>query len=196
MTTLSKLEQSALLSNDPIDLSLRELLGEAQALFRVLDLTSKRITNFEHNLTESKAHFPFSYLVKKDYVFFPKNPESEDAHKLNAEPYTYVSYNTLIEWYLAWEEDGKSKKFRLFLISRKKEFTVVNIDSDSPVESRAPLFDEVSFKKPLIETDIPTRLQFAEHLHAFILGFKEYLHQYRTSIEGEDLNSDGEEIPF
>lgn len=182
-------------TKNQIDPALEELVSEAHALFKSLDVASTKIRELEKKLGEIKAHFPFSYSVCKEDIINPLDADCAEKHKRNAEPYSYFGYNSYQEWSIAWEEDDKSKNFRLFLVSRRQEFTIVDFEGD-PSESGSPLVDELVFKKPLIETDLATRLKFIEHLHFFIKKFKEHLQRYRTSIEGKQIGSFDDEIPF
>lgn len=186
MSIAQKTDQSV--TKNQIDPALEELVSEAQTLFKVLDAASGKIRDLEKRLGEIRAHFPFSYPVYKEEILSP--PTAADDLNL------YLGQsNCYIEWYFAWEEDDKSNNFRLFLISRRQEFAVEDFGGDLS-ESRSPLTNELVFKKPLIETDLATRLKFIEHLHFFIKQFKEYLQSYRTSIEGKQIDSFDVEAPF
>jgi hypothetical protein len=193
MSISQKTDQSV--TKNQIDPALAELVSEAHSLFQALDAASSKIRDLEKKLGEIKAHFPFSYDVSKEEILNPITADHVEVHKRHAEPYSYFGYNSYMKWSIAWEEDDKSKNFRLFLISRKQEFTVVDFEGD-PSEARSPLIDELVFKKPLIETDLSTRLKFIEHLQCFIQKFKEHLQRYRTSIEGTQIDSFDDEIRF
>jgi hypothetical protein len=193
MSITQKKNQS--ITRNQTDLTLEELVSEAHALFKALDAASAKIRDLEKRLGATKAHFPFSYCVCKENIPNPLDADRVEMHKRRAEPYSCFGYNSYLESSIAWEEDDKSKNFRLFLISRRQEFTVVDFEGD-PSESRSPLIDELVFKKPLIETDLATRLKFIEHLYFFIQKFKEHLQRYRTSIEEKQIGSFDDEIPF
>lgn len=101
---------------------------------------------------------------------------------------------TYVEWYLAWHEDNTSKRFRLFLISQQKEFTVADVEGNLQ-ESKLPLNDKVVFKKPLIETDLGSRLKYFIHLNHFVFAFTDYLKNYRKSIDCVNFSLENG-IPF
>ncbi len=186
MSSAQKTNQS--IEKNQSDPALEELVSEAHSLFKAVDAASAKIRDLEKKLGEIKAHFPFSYSVCKEEIFSP--PTAADELNL------YLGQsNCYIAWYIAWEEDDKSKNFRLFLISRRQEFAVADFGGDL-AESRSPIVDELEFKRPLIETDLPTRLKFIEHLHFFIQKFKEHLQRYRTSIEEKQIGSFDDTIPF
>lgn len=193
MSVTQKTNQS--ITKNQTDPALEELVSEAHTLFKALDAASTKIRDLEKRLGEIKAHFPFSYRVCKEDILNPLDADRAEMHKRHAEPYSYFGYNSYLESNIAWEEDDKSKNFRLFLISRRQEFTVVDFEGD-PSECRSPLVDELVFKKPLIETDLATRLKFIEHLHFFIQKFKEHLQRYRISIEEKQIDSFDDTIPF
>lgn len=184
------LSKQSILDANQLSSAIKDLLGESQSLFQVMDNASSIIRNFEKSMGESKAHFPFSYAVHKESV--PNTHETDGMHEKNVGPWGYIGYNSYLEWHLAWEEDEKSDRFRLFLISRRQEFTVADVEGDFQ-ESRSPLINQIEFKKPLIETEMATRLRFVEHLQVFVKKFTEHLKRYRESIE--KVNSD-DVIPF
>lgn len=193
MSIEQKAEQSTIKSKT--DPAVEGLVSEAQALFNILDAASTKIRDLEKKLTEIKAHFPFSYRVCKENMNLPIDTHKVEMHKRQAEPFIYIGYNTYLEQSISWEEDDKSEKFRLFLVARRQEFTIVDIDAD-PAEEPLPLVNEVVFKKPLIESDLPTRLKYIEHLHSFIKKFKEHLQHYRKTIEGKLVDFNDEIPPF
>ncbi len=193
MSVLSKKYTQSI--NDQTDPALEDLVSEAQALFKVLDSISKKIRNLEKKLDENKAYFPFKYSVFKEKILKPLSTDASNVHEQQAESYVYLGYNSYVEWYLSWDEDENSKRFRLCLVSQRQEFTVVDIEG-YPTESSSPLINEIVSKKPLIETDLSTRLKFAEYLQIFIKRFQEHLQCYRTSIERQHLDSFDDEVPF
>lgn len=159
------------------DNSLKELALEAKLLFKALDDTSAKIRELETSLSNLKAHFPFRRLI---------NEEKESIHKIVEECHAAVCpyghhYFTKVYWYISWEADENSKNFRLFLISEEKEIIEYPVATDE--------YESIEFqvrnliKKPLIETDLQTRLKYSEHLVPFIDSFKEFLRNCRTSIE-------------
>ena len=194
MSIKQKTNQSV--TKNQTDPALEELVFEAHALFKALNAASTKIRDLEKRLGEIKAHFPFSYRVCKEGILInPIDADRAEMHKRQACPYPYLGYNSYLEWSIAWEEVDKSKDFRLFIISRRQEFTIADVEGDAS-ESRSPLVDELVFKKPLIETDLATRLKFIEHLHFFIQKFKEHLQRYRISIEEKQIDSFDDTFPF
>lgn len=159
-----------------ISSSLKELILEAELLFKILDDASDKIRELESSLSHLKAHFPFRYVIKEENESFRK--DLEEKHKTVCSYGHY--YFTKVYWYLAWEVDEASKNFRLLLISEEKEIIEYVNDENN--------YDSIIFetrsatKKPLIETDLSTRLRNSEHLIPFIDSFKEFLKGYRISI--------------
>lgn len=192
---MSQFTKSVILENDKIDSSLQELVVEAQTLFQVLDSASEKIRDLEKKLSELKANFPFKYLLredKKSAINFLE-PQHFERNKFQQD-HSSLRYYTQVLWYLSWEAAENSKNFRLYLLSTLKE-TIVWYDGEE-VAGIEPYESEVLFRKPLIETDLPTRLQFTEYLHVFISNFKEYLKKYRTAIEGRNLLFSEDELQF
>ncbi|NNM42808.1 MAG: hypothetical protein HKM07_00505 [Chlamydiae bacterium] len=186
MSIAQKTDQSV--TKNQTDSALEELVSEAHTLFKVLDAGSAKIRDLEKRLGEIRAYFPFSYPVYKEEIL--SLPTAADELNL------YLGeHNCYTQWYIAWEEDDKSKNFRLFLVSRRQEFVVRDLGGNM-AESRSPIVDELVFKKPLIETDLATRLKFIEHLHFFIQKFKEHLQRYRISIEEKQIDSFDDTVPF
>jgi hypothetical protein len=126
------------------------LTVEAKALFNVLDSSSKRIRELESSLSELKAHFPFHVPLPESSSLDMEGP-----------------------WFLAWDLDDNSQKFRLLLIGS------VSTGSSAAEDIR----------KPLIEADLATRLRFSEYLSTFIRCFKKHLHDHRIAIEGKGHSS-------
>jgi hypothetical protein len=184
------------LNRDQIDSAFQSLKAEAQSLFQVLDYASEKIRDLEHNLSELKAHFPFRSLLlkgKPSMTFSLRDNQLSNVvlptHRSN------IGYCTRECWYLAWEPDETTKKFRLFLISAEQEVPVLLGREDlleDLMETEIP-----KSKKPLIETDLPTRLRFSEYLIRFISDFKGHLRRYRALIEGQSLAAfPNDEVPF
>jgi hypothetical protein len=71
-------------------ISLEQLAEETKMLFRVLDISSRKIREFESCMGDLKAHFPFRCRV--------------------------FETNSGGSCYLAWEKDDNSSRFRLYLI--------------------------------------------------------------------------------
>jgi len=194
MTTLSTAKQFSL-SKEPVGSQLDDLVNEAQALFQALDNTSGKIRDLEKRLSELKANFPFTYLLREDKSSVIHSLEQRHFDRRFEQDPAHLGYCPNICWYLSWDADENSKNFRLFLLSRLKE-VIVWVHHGEPVEGFIPHESEILFKRPLIEVDLPTRLQFAEYLSAFISHFKEYLKRYRMSIEGQKVVAFDDEVPF
>lgn len=176
--------------NHSLEISLKELVTEANLLFKSLDASSNTLRELESSLKELKANFPFRYKIKEEKMSFALPPKEEHIAK-----YLYPQrYFTQISWYLGWEGEDDSKNFRLLLISEEREIV------DYYAQTRGGYDDEVHFsdkdirqeevaairtlsKKPLIETDLSVRLSYLEYLVPFIDAFKAYLKSSRTSIE-------------
>ena len=162
---------------EPIDLSVQLLSQEAEALFNVLDNTSRKFRDLEDRLSELKAHFPFRFLVKEENE--SRQKFVENYHR-DACPYA-TFYKTKDCSYFAWEQDEHSKKFRLFLIVEELESIYYLIAED--VYESFVYQNRVLSKRPLIETDLATRLRYSEYLIPFIDAFKEYMKTSRIAIE-------------
>lgn len=167
-----------------IDSSLQELILEAEALFKVLDIVSAKITKLETSLSNIKAHFPFRVAIREGQESAAKKITDEVQESADSE---WVA--TKVCWYLAWEPaDENSKNYRLLLISEEIEcFHYGFEDTYRPGGSRSK---HIIYKKPLIETDLQTRLVNLEHLTYFVDRFTEHLKHYRISI------IEGREIPY
>lgn len=162
-----------------IDLSLTELIQEADTLFQKLNHISTSISTLEKELTRVKAFFPFKLLVDEEKRSLQKRL-MDNKSDLESDNY----YFTTVSWHLAWEEDENSKNYRLFLISEALETVATGFEEHYS-------FEDVQinklFKKPFIETNLKTRLKYSEYLITFIDSFKTYLKDYRISIEKNDL---------
>ena len=161
---------------ESIDSSLQQLFAEADKLFKRLDISSESIRNLETNLINLKANFPFRFLIAKEPESAPL--ELKDEHKNISDA---TGYKTQISWYLAWDlADENSKTFRLLLVSEIKEIVHVNVYEHW-------FFHEVKFetltKKPLIETDLKTRLQYLKYLTPFVDAFAAYLKKCHDSLD-------------
>lgn len=104
MKDLSQSINIVLLKKDQVNLALEGLVGEAESLFRTIDVTSVQICTVEEKLNEIEAHFPFKYIL-------PDGKPSEGEACISK-----------ICWHLSWERDENSKNFRLFLISTEARF--------------------------------------------------------------------------
>jgi hypothetical protein len=137
----------------------QELAREANNLFDVLDSSSKRIRDLESTLSDLKANFPFQIEL------------TERQRRWEG------------SWYLAWDLDDCSKKFRLLLIG--------SLGCDGCEDSPPPL----EIRKPLIEADLGTRLRFSEYLSPFVNQFRDHLRKRRIAIE-DGIRMSDECIPF
>lgn len=157
------------------DTDIEALVTEAKALFKILDDVSMRIRTLESSLGELKAHFPFRHCISEEQespVLRPPEQRHKEAHPC------VTGYWTKVYWFLAWEQDDSSKNYRLFLVSEERD-RLASYDENFIGE----IHSKILFKKPLIETDLPTRLRHSEHLFSFIIAFKKYLETCRCSIE-------------
>ena len=114
----------------------------------------------------------------------PSLPKDLEAYHKNVQ---YAeSYVTQVSWYLAWEQfEDNIKNFRLFLVGEDKEIVCINAcDNPRWIEFQS----KTIFKKPLIETDLQTRLKYAESLNPFFNQFAEYLKKCRFFLELENSN--------
>lgn len=185
MTSSAKKAPASLQKLPPIDSSLTELVQEAKALFNVLDATSERIRDLESCLKELKANFPFRIYIGSDEES-PVKPA--EGHHHQAYP-CVQGYRTKVDWNLAWEHEDISKCFRLCLISEEKELVSYSTEDDQVY--RDVFATKILQKKPLLETDLPTRMRHSQHLLTFIDAFKDHLRAARIRIEdGQDA------IPF
>lgn len=159
----------------PIDAHLKNLYNEAQEVFRQLDAASETIRRLETTLIELKAHFPFKNLIGE-------GPSSHsqvltDKHKTVANAQSFFVKTC---WYLSWEPlDEGSKNFRLFLIAEEKHIATCYFEDsyyDDEFDSR------ISFKKPFIETDLKTRIRYAEQVIPFVKAFTYYLADCRAGL--------------
>lgn len=179
MTSISRLNKPTQQSIEvpSIDSSLKELLTETKILFKVLDSASNKIRELETFLRELKAHFPFRHKICEEKQSFPK--PAEEHHKA---AYPYVQeYSTKIYWYLAWEHEEISKNYRLCLVSEENDIiTYCDVDNSVYLDE---VPSKILLKKPLIETDLSTRLRYAQHLLPFLDSFKEHIRSSRIWIE-------------
>ena len=163
--------------------SVQELHDEAAKLFKILDNNAATIRNLEKSLQELSANFPFRMLIKEDPESFPKPPE--DYHKTSA-IINLMSYCTKVCWFLSWDYDEKSKKFRLLVVSEEEEVIHFNyLDGNDDFDTvRTRTFQaNCKSKTPLIETNIQTRLDYYKYLPQFVSEFKSHLQNMRKSIE-------------
>jgi hypothetical protein len=162
----SKKDTDGLTTN--LDTSLKELQSEVKSLFGVLDKSSDRIRKLESCLCEFKAHFPFRYYISKSSIY---SKLIEGKQKRFVEKIC-----------LSWEQAEDSKGFRLFLLS--EEVGVYISDEGEDYDECGPV--KVISKKPLIETDLATRLLYVDSLNPFVCQFKAYLSKCRTLIESNN----------
>lgn len=171
-------------SKDSIDNAIDDLVKEAKSLFHVLDSMSERIRDLEKQLRDLNANFEFSIPLREEKASI--KPLEERHQEIYDTSNDRLGHQCSDCWYLSWESDEKSKSFRLFLLSKLKE-TIVWRDDGSAYEPALPIEGEIVFKRPLIETDLQTRLKFSEYLPVFIVKFTEYMKTYRLSIEGSEF---------
>lgn len=162
-----------------LDSSINDLKDEAEKLFRALDLASEKIRHLETSLINLKANFNFRIKIGEDErVAIPVSEHHRETFPLAENAATRKLY------FLGWETDDASQKFRLCLISDEVELVSFNYD-DNFIE----MVYEIRHlsRRPLIETDLGTRLRYLEHLTPFVNAFKEHLKASRLKIEFEDL---------
>lgn len=168
-----------------LDSSLKELEFEATKLFQILDSASDAIRNLEKSLQNISANFPFRYLILEEKKSPCKKPE---PYHEGLEP-AISGYYTQVYQYLAWEKDENCKNFRLLLTCEEVE-TVYFPHPESDYDIFRKFQTRCVSKKPVIETDLQTRLNLCKHLNFFISGFKEHLQTKRLEIESAN------ELPF
>lgn len=162
--------------SESLEHSLQGLFSEAGELFKTLDQYSKIILKLEENLVDLKANFPFRLLVKNEHDLSKRKLTLEHEQYAHGEFFTTKNL-----WYLAWESiDQNNKKFRLFLISEEVETIHSGWEETYEFFELSP---KLLAKKPLIETDLQTRLHYFEHIDSFINAFKDHLHAYRVLID-------------
>jgi hypothetical protein len=162
-----------------IDSNLFELLIEAKALFENLDRYSSQVRVLEKELQKINANFPYKLKIKEELESFSR--PILDRHAAWCIGMAMLGYTQQDVYYLSWEIDDHAKNFRLFLVVEEKEFVL--FDSAESVGIRREFISQVKLKKPLIETDMHTRLRYCEYLNGFIQSFKEHLKNYRAAIE-------------
>jgi len=162
-----------------IDSNLFELLVEAKALFENLDKYSLQVRALEKELQKINANFPYKLKIKEEPESFSR--PVLDRHTTWCIGMAMRGYTQQDVYYLSWELDDHAKNFRLFLVLEEKEFVL--FDSAESAGIRREYISQVKLKKPLIETDMHTRLKYGEYLNGFIQTFKEHLKNYRTAIE-------------
>ena len=163
-----------------LDSSIEKLREEASILFKLLDQRSDDIRKLEHLLIELKAFSPFKICIKEEEELPFQDITSEHEKKFG----DVRACHTQVRRYLSWESDDIGKKYRLFLIFIETEVIYFNPPGHDPDDVRRSDFRSKSiFKKPVIETDIATRLECYKHLRSFIDSFKEHLKNYRISIQ-------------
>ncbi len=146
--------------------NMTDLLSEAEQLFTILDAHSVLIHKLEQYFNEATLFFPFSYKIKQGKESILSQQDG---------------YATRVDWFLSWDKNEESKKYRLFLISQEQELSCLDNDghfyfTETP---KVTIID----KKPLIETSLTTRMQYFEYINPFIIAFKNYLTECRIAIE-------------
>ncbi|MFA5074797.1 MAG: hypothetical protein WC436_01725 [Candidatus Babeliales bacterium] len=161
---------------EKIDISIKELEIEAEALFNSLDYASQKIHLVEKSLINLKAHFQFKFLIEEEEPIIKKpSPDIENEY-----PFHIAGFQTQICWYICWENTNENTKaYRLMLISEERTLVFHDIEA-KPIICKSNLI----FSKPLIDTSLQIRLRYIKHLIPFINAFKNYLKNYRISIEG------------
>jgi len=162
-----------------IDPNLQELLIEAKALFDELDKSSSQIRALEKELQRVNAQFPFKLKLKEQVESLCMPPL--DRHIQWSPNGTIRGYTQQEIHYLSWELEDSAKNFRFFLIIEEKEF--VFLEGVELPELRREFVSHIKLKKPVIELDMATRLQYCEYRTHFVQSFKEYLRSHRISIE-------------
>ena len=173
--------------------SLHDLAHEASELFKLLDTTSDIIRKLETDLKDLKANFPFLYVIHKEPSSLPQTPE--ERHKKTS--LDLVCYITKVIWYLSWDLDESSQKYRLLLISKETELLWYRNDyMDSDSEAEIEFQQRILSKKPFIETDLQTRLKYANKLPRFIDAFKNHLREYRVQLANSTHIPWIDDLPF
>ena len=162
-----------------IDSNLSELLIEAKALFEDLDRYSSQVRALEKELQKVNACFPFKLKVKEEQESFVR--PVLDKHTQWCVGVTMLGYTQQDIHFLSWEADENTKNFRLFLVVEEKE--CVLFDCAQSAGLKREFTSQVRAKKPLIETDMYTRLKYCAYLNGFIKSFKEHLRSCRMTIE-------------
>jgi hypothetical protein len=165
-----------------IDIHFSELKAEAQLLFDLLNAYSSRINALEKNLQEIHANFPFRLNIKEGKRSILKQPLGTHIEGCAGDVHGFWTQDF---WYLSWEADDNSKNFRLFLTIEELEF--IFFDYGEHIEQIKEFCSNIKFKRPLIETNIQTRLQYSEYLLPFIDAFKDYLKSCRLAVEQGDV---------
>lgn len=165
-----------------IDISLNELIIEAEKLFGLLDICTSHIRILEKELQRIHLNLPFELKISEEKKSLLK--PALDKHNEGCVGQVHGFWIQDV-WYFSWEEDENSKTFRLLLTMKETEFVL--FDYDEHIEQVREFCSEIKFRKPLIETNIQTRLQYSQYLIPFINAFKEYLKTYQIAIKQDDI---------
>lgn len=165
-----------------VESALQDLTSEANKVFKILDTASATIRKLENSLSNIKAHFPFKFIIKEEAESFLKPALEKHAQGFAG---TIHGFFTKDVWALSWEKHDTNNDFRLFLVIEEVES--IFFDYAENIEQIEKFSSELKLKRPLIETDIPTRLKCSAHLIAFINAFTSYLQSYHTAITSEPL---------
>ncbi len=166
------------INQETLDIDLTSLERGAKSLFESLDCLSHQIRSLEKKMSDIKAHFPFKKMVFEEIT--STYLKMEDRH--TSCPGNPLGCTLKTFWYLAWQEDETSNKFRLFLISEKKEIVTSEVDADQYCESE--ISTELLSKKPLIETNLANRAKFGQYLGTFIDEFTQHIHSLNATLFG------------
>lgn len=163
--------------NLSIDSSLNELTLESENLFKILDDISSTICKTEKVLHDQKMYFPYTLEIKEEEI----SPiyKLKDSHNFSAP--SIQGYCTQICWYLSWDYDDDSKKYCICLLFEEKE--LIAFEYDECAVQFKEVQSKCTFKKPLVETNLQIRLQFAEHITPFINSLTDHLASIRLKIE-------------
>ena len=187
------------------NLFVHEAVEEAKNLFTRFDSLSSSIHQFEKELNDVKAYFPFRYLLKIETDSHLKNPASHHEEI----DYLFEGYSIVVKgyriktcWYLSWESDETTKNFRLFLIAEEIEvlyFYVNGLDNLHRDGLREHDDYQVKniYKEPFMGTKLPVRFQFSEHLNPFFNAFKDFMRNCSLALDKkENLPVFEDSIPF
>jgi len=181
------------------DESISSLTKEVECFFKELDRISDDIRNLEKTLTSLRANFSFRYIVQEEQESCPTPVFNHDDYQVFASQVDReLDHFTIQEVFcLAWEPVEKhGNQYRLFLVIVEKHFLIH--DSGDGFSKRY-WFSRDIYKKPLIETDIYKRSNYAGHLVAFVKKFHEHIRSIRITLLFSGLNESASEeniVPF
>jgi hypothetical protein len=164
-----------------LDNEVAALADETAELFKVLDAESNKIHQLETILGNFKLNLPFSIFVDSEVLSSHWTPKKEHREAYdNPVRYFYKTY-----WFLSWEAaEDSSKKYRLYLISEKREIVVHEVSSGL----KESIYDSNGeYRKPLGETPLAIRFKYIKHLTPFIISLKDHLRANRLAIIQGDI---------